>query len=375
MRKFAPVWLLLALPLLAISGYGQTLVKGRSSIILSSKVAEVVVDLGGGSIAAFELKDQRLNPLTWSWDGAGIPAVHPMGHFLCLDRWGAPSDAESKNGMPFHGEASWVSWKVLREPGASNNEIRAEMTATLPIAGFEVRRRIRLLNDVPLMAVSESVTNNNKLGRVYNMVQHPTIAAPFLDETTVVDANGRKGFMQSSPLPNPEEPAVYWPQALKDGQPVNLRRLTDDNQPDVVSFTIDDEYGWTTAATARKGLLIGYIWKNSDYPWLDVWRDAKDGKPAARGMEFGTAGLHQPEGVLVAKGKIFGRPLYAHLDAGQTATRSYATFLFKIPANYQGVERITYASGRLILHERGAGPDRDLSMNAGDVFNEENPRR
>jgi hypothetical protein len=73
-------------------------------------------------------------------------------------------------------------------------------------------------------------------------------------------------------------------------------------------------------------------------------------------------------GVLVSKGKIFGRPIYSYLDTGQTATRSYAAFLFKIPADYRGIERITYEPGRLTLHERGAGPERDLVMTTGDLF-------
>ena len=67
-------------------------------------------------------------------------------------------------------------------------------------------------------------------------------------------------------------------------------------------------------------------------------------------------------------GKIFGRPIFAYLDAGQTATRSYAAFLFKTPGDYRGVERITYEAGRLTLHERGAGPERDLAMTAGELF-------
>jgi hypothetical protein len=242
------------------------------------------------------------------------------------------------------------------------------MAATLPMAGFKVARSLWLAENAALLRVTESVTNTNKLGRVYNMVQHPSIAPPFLDATTVVDANARKGFMQSSPLPNPEEPAVFWPQALEDGQPVNLRHLTAAHEPEVVSFTIEGEFGWVTASTATKGLLIGYIWKTSDYPWLDIWRNAQNGKPAARGLEFGTTGLHQPVGILVSKGKIFERPIYSYLDAGQTATRSYAAFLFKIPVDYRGVERITYESGRLTLHERGAGPERDLVMTADDLF-------
>ncbi len=351
---------------IALSAGAQTMMNGRPSVVLGGKAAEVVVDLGGGSIVEFQFKDQRLNPLTWT-SGEPGPA-RPMGHFLCLDRWGAPSEAESKNGMPFHGEASHVAWKMTHEPQRAGGVIRAEMAASLPLAGLEITRRVELSEDAALLRVSESVTNTNKLGRVYNMVQHASIAPPFLDETTVVDANARKGFMQSSPLPNPEEPAVWWPEALKDGQPVNLRRLTNDDEPEVVSFAIDDEYGWVTASNAAKGLLIGYIWKASDYPWLDIWRFTQDGKPAARGLEFGTTGLHQPEGVLVAKGKIFGRPIYAHIDTGETVSRSYAAFLFKIPPDYHGVGAITYGSSRLVLHERGAGPDRDLAMAVGRLF-------
>ena len=355
--------------LIAISAGAQTMIHDRPSLVLDGKAAQAAVDLGGGSIVEFQFQDQRLNPLTWT---SGEPGqAHPMGHFLCLDRWGAPSDAEKLNGMPFHGEASHVAWKVVRGPERAGGAIRAEMAATLPMAGFDVRRILRLSDDAALLRVSESVTNNNKLGRIYNMVQHPSIAPPFLDETTLVDANARKGFMQSSPLPNPEEPPVWWPQALKDSQPVNLRRLTGDHEPEVVSFTIDGQYGWVTAGTAAKGLLIGYIWKTLDYPWLDIWRNAENGAPAARGLEFGTTGLHQPEEILVAKGKIFGRPIYAHIDTGQTVTRSYSAFLFKIPNYYRGVEAITYQSGRLTLHERGSGPERDLSMTVGDLFTQE----
>jgi hypothetical protein len=354
-----------------VSCAAQTTVDRRPAAVLESNAARVTVDLGGGSIVQFQIIGHALNPLSWTSDEQA-PA-HPMGHFLCLDRWGPPSEAESKNGMPFHGEAAHVVWKVLRAPERSGNEIHTELAATLPMAGFAVTRRMRLSDGAALLRVSESVSNTNKLGRVYNMVQHPSIAPPFLDETTLVDANAHQGFMQSSPLPNPEQPAILWPQALKDGQPVNLRNLINDATPEVASFTIEDEYGWVTASTASKGLLIGYIWKTRDYPWLNIWRNVVIGKPAARGLEFGTTGLHQPVGILVAKGRIFGRPIYDYIDAGQTVTRSYAAFLFKIPEGYRGVERISYDSGHLTLHERDNGPARDLVMAVADLFGESSP--
>lgn len=357
-----------AIVLLALSpARPATLIDGRESVVLEGEKATVVVDLGGGSIVRFQLNDSPLNPLAWNNAGTASE-LRPMSHFLCLDRWGAPSKAEEANGMLFHGEATRVRWAVLRESGRAGESIQAEMAAALPMAGFAVKRRIQLAAKQALLWVTEEVTNNNKLGRVYNMVQHPTIGPPFLDATTVVDANARKGFMQSTPLPNPEEPAVYWPQALRDGQPVNLRNLTDNPDPNVVSYVVEEEYGWVTAVNASRGLLLGYLWKKSDYPWLNIWRHVADGKPLARGLEFGTTGLHQPFAALLEKGRIFGRPIYVYLDAGQSATRSYAAFLFAIPSDYQGVAEVRYEAGKITVRERSGGKDRELSMPAGDLF-------
>jgi hypothetical protein len=242
------------------------------------------------------------------------------------------------------------------------------MEATLPLAGLKIERQIRLSTRDAFFTIREGVTNTNRLGRIYNMVQHATIGPPFLDAGTVVDANARKGFMQSSPLPNPEEPAVYWPQALKEGQPVDLRYLRDDPDPNVVSYTLDTEYGWATASSAARRLLIGYLWKSAEYPWFNVWRHVENGRPAARGLEFGTTGLHQPYSTLIAKSRIFDRPLFQFLDAGQTVARTYAAFLVKLPSEYHGVADLSYGAGRLVLSERGAGADRNLVLEVGELF-------
>jgi hypothetical protein len=75
----------------------------------------------------------------------------------------------------------------------------------------------------------------------------------------------------------------------------------------------------------------------------------------ARGLEFGTTGLHQPFPVLVKKGRIFGQPLLDFLDAGESHTRSYIGFLSKIPAGYAGVASVTRLAEEFILVERGQG--------------------
>ena len=235
----------------------------RPVITLRGELAHLSIDLAGGGIVNFHLLSNGINPLKWEGEGGEL-APRNRGHFLCLDRVGRPSAAEQAKGMPFHGEAGSSMWELLGEPEQQGDALVVEMSTHLPLAGMHVRRIVRLAG--AHFSVREEVTNNNALGRIYNMVQHPTIGPPFLDESTVVDANARKGFMLSSPMPNPEEPAVYWPQALDAGMPVDMRRLVDDQEPPVVVYVIDDEYGWTTATAPGHGLLLGYLWKTAEYP-------------------------------------------------------------------------------------------------------------
>ena len=114
--------------------------------VLQGAAALVVVDLLGGSITDFYLQGQDNNPLDWGRERVGN-GPGSMGHFLCLDRWASVSEAEAKNGMPGHGEATAVVWRVVRGPEERDGFITAEMTAELPLAGLAVRRVIRLDND------------------------------------------------------------------------------------------------------------------------------------------------------------------------------------------------------------------------------------
>jgi hypothetical protein len=351
----------------APAGRTESTHEGRPAAIYETPAARLVVDLGGGSIVDFQIPKHGLNPLRWLGPGHEKLALRPMAHFLCLDRWGQPSAAEQKNGMPFHGEATSVRWREVRPPADHQEFVAGEMAASLPLAGLEVRRTVRVATHAPVFTVVETVTNRNKLGRLYNMVQHPTIGPPFLDDSVVIDANAGRGFMQSSPLPDPEEPAIYWPLALKNGMPVDLRRLHGDPDPAVSSFVIDGEYGWVTASNASKGLLLGYLWKTADYPWLNIWRHVSAGRPLARGLEFGTTGLHQPFGALLVKGAIFGRRLFSYLDADESATRSFAGFLLEIPPDFTGVRSLVYRDGRILLREPEPAA-RELSLQTGALF-------
>ena len=141
-----------------------------------------------------------------------------------------------------------------------------------------------------------------------------------------------------------------------------MRRMSDKEEPSVTSFVIDEDLGWAIASNGKRGLLFGYVWKRRDYPWFNHWWKLKDGKPYARGLEFGSTGLHQPFSVLVRKREIFGRQLFEHLDTGKKTTKGYACFLAKVPEDFMGVERLSIEGDSLLIVERAKDRPRSIKI-------------
>jgi hypothetical protein len=71
--------------------------------------------------------------------------------------------------------------------------------------------------------------------------------------------------------------------------------------------------------------------------------------------------------MLVGKPAIFGKPTFAYLDAGESATRRYMAFLARVPKDFGGVSGVSYREGRIIIRERGAS-SREITINAGTLF-------
>lgn len=271
--------------------------------------------------------------------------------------------------MTYHGEASGVQWAVLETPRSDGS---VSLQAALPMAGLEVQKELRMINSSALAIVTETVTNVKPLGRMYNVVQHPSIAAPFLSTSTIVDCNGKRGFAQG---PNrtfssdPAEPSFEFPHAInRAGESVDARFMTGGDD-DVVSYEVQpgSRLGWICASAPQEGLLLGYLWLASDYPWISLWCCSRDGVPAARGIEFGTTGLHQPFPIISRHPKLLELPTFAFIDAGETQKRKYACFLLRVPDNFQGVQEVSLNSGKVVLIERGSGNRFEIEA-ADDLF-------
>ncbi len=323
-------------------------------IVLENNKILLKINLAGGSYSDFHLKELPLNPINWKIEDETQPPF--KGHFLCFDRWGPPSEAERLNGFMHHGEVNTQKWELL-----DSHSGECAMFCTLPMGGLELTRRVSLIEEEPVFFVSEKIRNLNKYGRMFNIVQHVTIAPPFLDKTTLFDNNTEKGFedKEDGSL-NQEEPVLCWPEAIHKDERVNLRQFQSP-WPRVSSFVYNKNeiYGWVTASNPPRGLMLGYIWKIEDYPWINFWRSMENGSPAAFGMEFGTTGLHEPFTVLAKKGKIFDRNLYEFIDANETINKTFLAFLATIPEDFNGVDKVKLESSNLIVKERGRG-NRDI---------------
>lgn len=154
-------------------------------VTISNGAASVLVDLQGGAIVDFHLREGGINPLTFKRSESSF-----QGHFLCLGRWGPPSDGEKEAGVVTHGEAVTQKWDL--QPSTQKNKI--QMQVDTPLEGLHVDRLLILDKENAVFEVTEKVTNINPLGRLFNMVQHPTLAKPFLTGSTVVNCNADHGF-------------------------------------------------------------------------------------------------------------------------------------------------------------------------------------
>jgi len=319
---------------------------------ISNSTASISVDLNGGAIVDFHLHEDGINPLTFKREADNF-----RGHFLCLGRWGPPSAGEAAAGITTHGEAVKNTWDL--QPSSPKNEMRMQVTA--PLEGLYVNRLMILDEENAVFEVTESVTNINPLGRLFNMVQHPTLAAPFLTNETVVHCNADRGFnykLSKKPL----EFTAKWPfGALENGDYRDIMNLHKPDKPysSVFSFTIkkDAKFGWITAYNPELKLIIGYLWQRGDYPWISLWQDFDGDNIRCRGLEFGTTGMHKSYKDIIAEGnhRVFDEDSYKYIDAGETQTRSYLAFMSKAPGGFTSGGHVSFENNSIVITDIETG--------------------
>lgn len=325
----------------------------KDKITLQNNLARVSVDLHGGGITEFSLNEKdAMNPLSFSFSKEQMPANNRMGavyqgHFICLPRWGEPTETQLQQGFSNHGQFANMYWT----PG-TKSEHSLHMHAQSNMEEMQVNRVIELSQDAAFFTVSESIINKSASGKNFNIVQHPTLAAPFLSGDLLIGCNGTTGFQQFKPGGK----TFTFPNVKHGDKSFNIHH-PDSNINGVFTFLVDPSCGtgWIAAYDPVSQILIGYVWNRADYPWIHIWQHVENNSIQYVGLEFGTAALHQPiETLNSVDHKIFETPSFQYLNAGEACLKSYTCFLCRINDKVNEINNIEWeGEGKIAVTYNG----------------------
>jgi hypothetical protein len=320
----------------------QVIFNGRQAARLENDSLRVTVLREGGHIAEVFDKRAGVSPL-WipHWTsvepsafghqqhgqfGTGPDAkllVGIMGHNLCLDLFGGPSQEEAAAGLTVHGEASVDHYKI----SGTANEIVLRLT--LPLAQLGFSRSLQLHGQH--IRIHETVENLSATDRPLAWTQHVTLSPPFLDPaTTEFRASMSRSYVSET---DPGFDAYLkagaeftWPMAPHtDGGVADLRAMHKTAPASGYTAHLADpqhEDAFFVAFAPQFRLAFGYIWKSADFPWMGIWEEncsrqgsPWDGRTITRGMEFGVSPIPESRREMVDRNRLLDAPAFKWLPA------------------------------------------------------------
>ncbi|MEX0321359.1 MAG: hypothetical protein AB3N63_04330 [Puniceicoccaceae bacterium] len=330
---------------------------------LSNAKLDIRINKKGGAISSCILTGNDLNPFSWQ-SGNPVDGSNNEGLFVCFDRLGRPSEAEMARGVPFHGEATSVEWEVLTRFTDADGNHHLKMRCILPVARMQLIREYCLYKDSTVCRIVDRIKNLNTFDKDYNIVQHPSLAPPFLDKSVMVDSNGGKGFLNMKNLDDAPGTENHWPEVVYENEVINLRSISDGNSF-VANYLCPNTYshGWGSVSNPGKGLMVGFLWPREDYPWIRIWRAFKNDSPSALGVEFGTTPLGAPLKEIRKKGDLLGESTIETLRPGEISEKTFYLFLSPIHGDFEGVEEVRLNSSGLSMQEIGGHSPVNLWVN------------
>jgi len=331
--------------------------RGRKAHSLENQHLQIIVTVEGGHLAAIVDKASGVNPL-WSPIWPSIepssydPSKHPqyglnseskllagiLGHNLCMDIFGGPSDEEAAAGLTVHGEASVLPYDIKVSADTLTQ------TSVFPVAQLGFVRTIRLAAGARTLDITEIVENLSSADRPIAWTQHVTLGPPFLEKGKTefrtsatrskvieTDFTGGKGYMKIGA-------EFDWPNVpAPDGKFVDMRTFTNLPVSGAFSTHLMDpkrEQAHFTAWSPTHHLALTYRWKQSDFPWLGIWEENYsrtsppwNGKSLTRGMEFGVSPFPESRRDMIDRKSLFGAPGYRWIPAKSKVTVHYAAAL------------------------------------------------
>ncbi len=364
---------MVCLSVLAAKAAGPATFEGRPAVLIGNDRIEFTVLPQGTMIASIVLKDdaQKLSPL---WDpvreagDAKTPDTFhgETGHFLCVDGFGSVSKDEQAAGLPGHGEAHLRDFAL--DSSHANGEGVYKFATDLPIAQEHVTRTMRLRDGEQVMQIDTEVESGIGFDRPIFWAEHATIGAPFLEpEATVVDmpaaraktrpyAAGKGGGL---PHRLPSDVEFTWPMApTLDGGHVDLRAAPagpDSGDHTTALMDKSRKIAYVTAINTRRHLMVGWVFRPTDYAWVQNWEFYPKTGNLARGLEFATLPFDLPRREVIEQNSLWGTLLYRWLPAKAKIGSRVLEFYTRVPAGMKKVDDVRLENGALVVEDKAAG--------------------
>ncbi len=354
--------------------------EGQPALILSNENLELTLTLLGASFANLKLREDPTgtNPL---WEASRLARElgqrrefrGATGHFVCVDGFGPVSAEEQAAGLPGHGEAHVQSYEVTKS-GKEGRVVTVTVEATLPLVQERFSRTVRMVDGEDVVYVDSRLQSLLGFDRPVNWAEHATIGSPFLDSgAAVVDVSGSRSMTR--PYTEVKSGAsdrrlvsgkeFTWPLAPGlDGKTVDLRETpADPHYLDHAATLVDPalKYGWVTAINTKLRLIIGYVFKRTEYPWVQYWGNYPPSRKMSRGLEFSTQPFDVPRREVIEPHSMFETPVYRWLPAKSEIDTSFMLFYARIPEGMKRVDTIRVDGKRLVIEDRKSGKTMSLA--------------
>ena len=340
--------------------------RGRRAATIENADLRVTILEEGGHIAEIFDKAAGINPLwTPPWPtiepsalgpahaamyGSGVDApllAGIMGHNLCLDIFGPPTDDEAKAGLTAHGEGSVAPYELM----VRGEELVAR--AHFPIAGLDFERRVALRDRVVM--IRETLKNVTSTDRAIGWTQHVTLGPPFLERGVTefrASATRSKVFESTFGADDYLNPAAEfdWPMApARDGRSIDLRVFTNAEHSSAYTAHLMNAgaTAFFVAFSPSLELAFAYVWKASDFPWMGIWEENHSrtnppwsGRTMTRGMEFGVSPIPETRDAMMQRGTLFGVPTFRRIAAGESISVDYAAVLQRVTVIPESIEPV-----------------------------------
>jgi hypothetical protein len=369
---------LLALFLIGSAVWGQTSATFRNRLAwrLENDKLRVTVLPGGGHIAELVLKNppggREVNPLwippwpsiepstydrakhgtIYGADSEGATLAGIMGHNLCFDYFGAPSGTEFAAGHSFHGEVSTLAWQQVNarnQGGSVDLTYRANLTRT------SMTRTLRLRPGQPVLYFEETAENLTTFDMPIGWIQHVTFGPPFVDARhSSFNASATRGERQLGT----QRVEFEWPRATAAPEK-DFRRFSTDDRSSDMAFTLLDpkrDIEFISGLNTEFRVLVVYIFKRQDFPWLAIWEQNRDrmqppwnGESRTRGMEFGNTRIGGTLKAYLQNPRQWDTTTFGWLDAKEKKTARYMAVSVPIPEGFDSLVDAMIAGSEILL--------------------------